>query len=151
MSEHIFTLIFISIIMVFLNSALFYELTALTLKTITKFKMRERPLMFFLVSSIFFAHTASVWIYAACYWVMVTFFNFQSLDGSTEHHFLDYVYFSAITYSSLGFGDIYPIGGIRFVASVEVLNGLVMIGWSIMITYFSIQRLWDTHWITNNR
>lgn len=131
--------------MVFMSAAIFYEITAIALKIITKFKLRERILMIFLVMAIFCAHTISVWIYALCYWIMENIFAFQELKGVTEHHFLDYVYFSAISYSSLGFGDIYPVGGMKFIASVEVLNGLIMIGWSVMLTYFSIQKLWDMH------
>jgi hypothetical protein len=41
-----------------------------------------------------------------------------------------YVYFSAETYSTLGYGDIAPAGLLRMIAAVESLNGLLLIAWS---------------------
>jgi hypothetical protein len=39
----------------------------------------------------------------------------------------DAVYFSIITMTSLGYGDIHPIGFGRFIASVEVLSGIILV------------------------
>ena len=37
---------------------------------------------------------------------------------------------SAETYSSLGYGDIYPLGDIRLLASITPLIGILLLGWS---------------------
>jgi hypothetical protein len=53
------------------------------------------------------------------------------------------LYFSAETYSSLGYGDIVPGGDLRLLAGVEVLNGLLLIGWSASYTYIAMERFWN--------
>jgi hypothetical protein len=45
--------------------------------------------------------------------------------------FLDSIYFSVVTIATLGYGDISPIGISRLVASVEVLFGLLFVGYYI--------------------
>ena len=53
-----------------------------------------------------------------------------------------FMYFSAETYTSLGFGDVTPLGPIRLLAGVEALNGLLLIGWSASFTYIAMERFW---------
>lgn len=43
-------------------------------------------------------------------------------------NFYDYIYFSLVTMSSLGYGDFQPLGLSRLVAGIEVLLGLVLLG-----------------------
>lgn len=57
--------------------------------------------------------------------------------------FLDYVYFSAITYTTLGYGDLVPTGPIRFLTGTEALIGLMLITWSASITFLEMQRHWS--------
>jgi hypothetical protein len=54
----------------------------------------------------------------------------------------DFVYFSAMTYTTVGFGDAVPIGPIRFLAGMEGLTGLAMITWSASYTFIEMQRDW---------
>ena len=42
----------------------------------------------------------------------------------------DCVYFSFVTYTTLGYGDIFPRGALRFLAGVEAITGLVLITWT---------------------
>jgi hypothetical protein len=50
---------------------------------------------------------------------------------------------SAMTYTTVGFGDVVPVGAIRFVAGLEALTGLVMITWSASYTFLEMQRDWS--------
>jgi hypothetical protein len=52
-------------------------------------------------------------------------------------------YFSAATYSSLGFGDIVPVGDLRLVAVLEGLNGLLLIGWSVAYSFVAMDEFWE--------
>jgi hypothetical protein len=66
-----------------------------------------------------------------------------SLAGAGGPTLTNCLYFSAETYTSLGFGDIVPSGPLRLLAGVETLNGLLLIGWSASFTYLSMERFWD--------
>jgi hypothetical protein len=52
-------------------------------------------------------------------------------------------YFSAETFTSLGYGDIRPSGPLRLLAGAEALNGLLLIGWSACFAYISMERFWE--------
>ncbi len=52
-------------------------------------------------------------------------------------------YFSTLTYTSLGFGDIVPLGVAGRLARSEALTGLVLIAWTASFTYFEMRAFWD--------
>ncbi len=56
--------------------------------------------------------------------------------------FADVVYFSFATYSSLGYGDLIPLDGLRLIAGIEAVTGLVLIAWTASFTYYEMQRYW---------
>ncbi len=78
------------------------------------------------VSSCFAAHVIEVGFYAVAFW-SIHHLGWGALSGSTEGHFGDYLYFSASSYSTLGFGDIAPSGALRLAAAIEALNGLFLV------------------------
>ena len=49
---------------------------------------------------------------------------------------------SFTVYTSLGFGDIVPIGDLRFLCGLESLIGLVMIAWSASFMYMEMRKNW---------
>jgi hypothetical protein len=55
---------------------------------------------------------------------------------------LDYVYFSAVIFSTLGLGDLVPSGSIRFMVGTEAVSGFILISWSAAFTYLEMQRYW---------
>ena len=63
----------------------------------------------------------------------------QNLEPVSDASFLIGVYFSIVTITSLGYGNMHPMGVSMALTSVEVLIGLGMIG--IMIAKISSQRL----------
>lgn len=56
--------------------------------------------------------------------------------------FSDLVYFSGSLYTSLGFGDIVPLGDARIPAVVEAVIGLVLIAWTASFSYFEMSENW---------
>ena len=54
----------------------------------------------------------------------------------------DAVYLSATTFTTLGFGDLAPIGAIRLVSGMEALIGFLLITWSASFTFLEMSRLW---------
>ncbi len=55
---------------------------------------------------------------------------------------VDVLYFSFSTYTSLGYGDIVPVGNARLLAGVESLLGLVLIAWTVSFTYLEMREHW---------
>jgi hypothetical protein len=97
------------------------------------------------VAVVFFAHTIEVWVFALSYFVLDNHFDIGSVGGNTNNSFAEILYFSTETYTSLGFGDVFPLGGFRLIAGVEALLGLLMIGWSASFTYLEMLRFWQAH------
>jgi hypothetical protein len=95
-------------------------------------------------------HVIEIWIFAVGYFVLAQKLRFGFLlqlpysdNLSTEvTGFLDFVYFSAVVYSTLGFGDIIPAGPVRFLTGMEAVAGLVLITWSASFTFIEMQRYW---------
>jgi hypothetical protein len=58
--------------------------------------------------------------------------------------FVEILYFSASTYTSLGYGDIVPLGDSGLLAGSEALTGLVLIAWTASFTYFEMLAFWGT-------
>lgn len=54
------------------------------------------------------------------------------------------VYFSLVTYSTLGYGDIILSEGYRLLGGIEAVNGVIMLGWSTAIVVAVLQRVFGT-------
>lgn len=66
----------------------------------------------------------------------------EILDNAT---FLTGIYFSIVTISSLGYGDMHPMGISKVLACLEVLFGLVMIGVMIAkVTSYRVERIYSS-------
>jgi hypothetical protein len=95
-------------------------------------------------------HVIEIWIFAVGYFVLTQKLKFGAIiqlpysnDLSTNIvGFLDHVYFSAVVYSTLGFGDLIPDGPVRFLTGMEAVAGLVLITWSASFTFLEMQRYW---------
>lgn len=122
-----------------------YEVLRLASDWLPKITLPPRPRILFAVGAAFLAHTVEVWIFAIAYFILGDHVGLGTLVGDRDNTFPELLYFSTVTYTSLGFGDVYPIGGLRLIAGVESLLGLVMIGWSGSFTYLSMQRFWELH------
>ena len=68
--------------------------------------------------------------------------RYGTLQGGTGA-FDDCVYYSFVAYTSLGFGDIVPVGPLRFLTAMETLTGLVLIAWTASFMYVQMNRFWN--------
>jgi len=126
----------IAIVLIALGTLLFNFLLRRMWQYLRKREHRRHLTMQMSMFGVFFCHSVVVWMYGVAYWLMVEKFHFGALTGDfPAGHFFTYIYFSATTYSSLGFGDVIGHGPVRFLT-----NGLIMIGWSITYTYFATER-----------
>lgn len=104
---------------------------------------RSRLLVVIFVAVI--AHLAEIGLFAVGFWLMQTQWQLGELSGLLDGDAMDFIYFSASSYTTLGMGDIVPLGLTRLVAAVESLIGLVLIGWSASFTYLAMSEFWDMH------
>lgn len=52
------------------------------------------------------------------------------------------VYVSAVTHSTVGYGDFVPKGPIRSLLGTEAVSGFLMITWSASFAYLEMARYW---------
>jgi hypothetical protein len=102
-------------------------------------------------------HIAEIWLFAVGYAALTWGLSYGAIvpGGSLDTlpadpvsllklqpHFFDIVYFSAISFTTVGFGDLIPVGLVRFMAGTEALTGFVLITWSASFTFLEMQRYW---------
>ena len=131
----------VAFVLVTLGTLLFNVLLRRMWRYLKRHEHRPHFTMQLSMLGVFFCHTVVVWMYGLAFWLLVEKFHFGALTGDfPSGHFFTYIYFSATTYSSLGFGDIVGHGPVRFLTGVEAINGLILIGWSVTYTYFATER-----------
>lgn len=121
-----------------------YEILRLLSITIPKLSVQHRLRVIIGVFGTIVAHVIEIWIFAAAFFLMIQVGgDFGSLEGNFTGSFTDCVYFSFSTYTSLGMGDIVPVGHIRFLAGLESLTGLALITWSASFMFIEMRKFWE--------
>jgi voltage-gated potassium channel Kch len=54
------------------------------------------------------------------------------------------VYFSTVTFTSLGYGDVVIARPWRLLAAIEAMTGLLIFGWSTALVIAVVERLWNS-------
>lgn len=132
----------INIVLVSLAVLIHYEMLFRLSRIIPRLKMRYRFRVVIGIFGSLLAHIIKIWIFAIGYYLMIHSGKFGTLTGNISHTILDCAYFSFVTYTSLGIGDIVPEGNIRFVTGLEALTGLVLITWSASFLFIEMQKFW---------
>ena len=134
-----------SVVLVITTILVLYEVLRLTSEHLAELPIPPRARILVVVLAAFVGHTAAVWIYAGAYWLLVLRLDNGAFAGVPVTTFEDCLYFSVVTYTTLGFGDHFPVGYARLISGVEALNGLLLIGWSASFTYLAMERYWPLH------
>lgn len=122
---------------------LHYEGLNFLLRKLNRMQGRLRRRVLFGIFGVLSVHIAEIWIFGIAYaLLLVASPDFGSVHGISEPSLLDHVYFSAMTFTTVGFGDVYPKGPVRFMAGTEALTGLVLITWSASFTFLEMSRFW---------
>lgn len=88
-------------------------------------------------------HVVEISLYAIGFMTADQWFAVGQFNDEKSLDLMAYFYYSAITYTAVGYGDILPSGDIRLLAAAESLNGLLLIGWSGAYTFIAMQKLWS--------
>jgi hypothetical protein len=130
------------VLLLLLTTLIHYEALRLITAGLPEIVLPGRAKLIVVILGTFLAHALEMLLYAVAFWVLANFLGAGTLGTSSRATFSACLYFSAETYTSLGYGDIVPSGALRLLAGMEALNGLLLIGWSASFTYISMVRLW---------
>ncbi|MCB1582518.1 MAG: potassium channel family protein [Marinicella sp.] len=132
----------INILVVSVCTVMHYEILFLLSKHITKLAIKPRQRILVGVFGALAAHSIEVWLFAVAYYLKIHSGLFGTFAGNFSGSLLDCVYFSFTAFTTLGFGDIEPLGDIRFLTGIEALTGLVLITWSASFLFYEMQKYW---------
>ena len=80
-------------------------------------------------------HSVEITLWAIAYqWI---------LPAADLADFESALYFSFVTFTTLGYGDITLSEGWRLLSGIEALNGLLLVGWTTALLFAIVQRGWE--------
>ncbi len=94
------------------------------------FSVKRAFLILIIVLALFTLHGIEIWLYAALYLIIDAV---KTLEAA--------VYYSTITYASIGFGDSEMARPWRLVGAIEGINGVILLGWSTAFFVTVVARL----------
>ena len=119
-----------------------YEALTLVWQGLSRYTGHRRIKVVYGILSVLWIHLLQIAIFGVTLWLLCLWPACGSLVGEGERAFFDYLYFSAVTFSTVGFGEMWPAGAIRFLCGIEALMGFVLIGWSASFAYIEMERFW---------
>jgi hypothetical protein len=87
-------------------------------------------------------HVVEIWLFGLAIWGLLHKTAAGSISGVSHTPLLDSIYLSAVTFSTVGFGDLTPVGPIRFLSGTEALTGFILITWSASFLYLEMEQYW---------
>ena len=79
-------------------------------------------------------HLIQVGLWAVVFWVARVLPNLETA-----------LYFSLVSYTTIGFGDVVLGPGWRVLAGIEGLTGILLVGWSTAFVFSVVNRMYE-HW-----
>lgn len=125
---------------VVIHYELLYQFTVL----MPRLRIRHRLRILLGVFAALSAHVLEVLIFGIAYYFMDRSEDWGMLRGNYDDSLFSAMYFSFTAYTTLGLGDIEPIGDLRFLVGLESLAGFVMITWTASFLYLEMTRYWDS-------
>jgi voltage-gated potassium channel len=83
-----------------------------------------------------FLHAVQIFIWAKAYMTLLPAGELQNIEEA--------VYFSFVTFTTLGYGDITLSDSWRILSGIEALNGILLVGWSVAMLFAVVQRTWQS-------
>jgi hypothetical protein len=130
--------IIISVITVVLSILVHYEF----LNYATKIRVRHRRSLISIILVILVAHIVECFIFTISFYILhhLGLGSLIAMVGEVHNSFIDFLYFSLTTFSTLGYGDSNPLEYFKLLASIESLLGFVLITWSASFLFFEMQK-----------
>jgi Ion channel len=140
------TVMFATVVTVALAVLVHYEGLIVLSRRIQHLHGRQRIKVLYAILTVLALHVGEIWLFGAVLWLLLQWpdcgFVALSAHAGGQTGFFDAVYLSAITFTTVGFGDLAPVGPIRFLSGTEALTGFVLITWSASFTFLEMERYW---------
>ena len=139
----------VTIVAVVICVVLHYEALRLISDLLPAPKHHHRRRIVVLILGLLLVHSIEIWVFGLANFGLLQFESMGQLVGMGDLSLFNCIYYSAIVFSTLGFGDIVPDGPIRFLTGMEAIAGLTFITWSASFTLLDMTNTWnhgtDTH------
>ena len=107
-------------------------------------KVRIMPMTVLLAATVGIVgiHTVEIWTYAALYRGLGAFGSFEEA-----------LYYSTVTYASIGYGDVLMPRDWRILGAIEGAVGIIMLGWSTayLVSLLTQMKLLSHDWLSGER
>jgi len=87
------------------------------------------------VLALLILHTLEIIVWAYAYLALLPSGELATFEES--------VYFSFVTFTTLGYGDITLTENWRLLSGIEALNGIMLVGWTTAMLFAVVQRTWQ--------
>jgi len=140
----------VTLLVSLLSVALHFEALAILNRWVIRKSRSLRPdrmhrlVILIVVLSLLVVHVIEIWLFGLAFYILMQFDDLGGLTGYDSFDLFDCIYFSAATYSTVGWGELYPEGPIRFLAGTEALLGFMLVTWSASFTYLVMARIWGS-------
>ena len=101
--------------------------------TAEEFRRKTVRILIFTSSYLIFIHLIQSGIWAWLYVLLPGIDEFESFEKA--------IYFSLVTFTTLGYGEITIDSDNRILAGLEAINGIILIGWSTAFMFSVFQEL----------
>jgi hypothetical protein len=98
-------------------------------------ELMKAALVSALTAWMFLAIVIEAWIWALVYLYNPLITTLPDLETA--------FYFSMVTFTTLGYGDVVLTGNWRTLASIQAANGVIVFGWTTALIFVFIQRVYN--------
>jgi hypothetical protein len=98
-------------------------------------EVRKAVLVASLTAWMFLAIVIEVWLWAIVYLYDPLITALPDMETA--------FYFSMVTFTTLGYGDVVLTGHWRTLASIQAANGVIIFGWTTALIFYLIQQIYS--------
>lgn len=134
------TALILGLLLSVLVAEIHFESFNLISKMFSGISMRLRMLLVFF--SILVTHVAEIIMYALVIYLLQNQLGFGGFTKEFEPTIINYVYYSAVSYTTVGISSFNATGPLKIIGSLESLTGFMLITWSASFAYSSFGSFW---------
>ncbi len=131
-----------TVVVVSLCVLLHYEALQWLSERLRRLATQRRRKVLYGVYALLLIHVAEIWLFGLGLWLLMQVPGAGHIAGLQQAGLLDSIYLSAATFTTVGFGDLAPVGPVRFLVGTEALTGFVLITWSASFTFIEMETFW---------